>query len=141
MKYKHCKALTKKTGMGKLILIPIFFVIVIFILFKTVFLIGYVPSASMEPTLKTDSLIFCLRVYGNIDVGDIVVFNHEGNTLVKRIAAVGGQSIEVDGVLYEVPQNYFFMLGDNSENSYDSRYWENPFVKKSDIKAKVISHK
>ena len=36
-----------------------------------------------------------------------------------------------------VPGDCFFVLGDNAENSYDSRYWENMFVKKTDVVARV----
>jgi signal peptidase I len=37
--------------------------------------------------------------------------------------------------VYEVPQNAYFMLGDNSPNSYDSRYWG--YLPKSNIYARV----
>lgn len=130
---------TKKTGMKWFaLLIPVFFVISIVLLFKFVFFIGYVPSASMEPTLKTDSLILGTRVYGDIEVGDIVIFEYEGNLLVKRVAAKGGDEFEIDGNTYSVPNGCFFMLGDNRKDSYDSRFWGDPYIPNAAIVAKLI---
>ena len=66
-----------RTGIKRvsLLLIPVFFAFIVFLLFRFVFIIGYVPSESMEPTLKTDSYIFGVRVYKNIEVGDIIILN------------------------------------------------------------------
>ena len=125
--------------MKKLIwLMPLLVGIVIMILFQTVFLLGFVPSESMEPTLKENSLILGVRTFGELSSGDVVVFEHEGTVYVKRIAAGPGEEITVDGIRHFVPPNAYFMLGDNSENSYDSRYWEYPYVSEEDIIAKVI---
>jgi len=117
--------------------IPFIVFLGIIILFQTVFFIGYVPSVSMAPTLKEGSLIFGLRQHGAINVGDIIIFRHDGEILVKRVAAVGGQTISTENCAYTVPADSFFVLGDNRENSYDSRFWENPYVKTSDVIAKV----
>lgn len=125
--------------------------ILVWILFHTVFFIGYVPSESMEPTLKRGSYLIAARMYASLETGDIIVFRRDGELLVKRIAAVGGDIVDLKGLLYTpgqkvpewdreivtVPKGCFFVLGDNVGNSYDSRYWEDMFVKEEDVAAKV----
>jgi signal peptidase I len=104
---------------------------------KTVFFIGYVPTASMEPTLKKGSLIFGTRIFDDVESGDIIVFTKDGTMMVKRIAAIAGETITVDGVSYTVPENCYFVLGDNEENSIDSRHWEYPFIPVDALIAKI----
>ena len=118
-------------------LIPVLAFIGVLILFKTIFFIGFVPSASMEPTLKTNSVIFGTRIYGALQEGDIIVFQHESDMLVKRIVGVGGQILEVEGINYYVPEDCYFVMGDNRDNSWDSRFWKNPFVNKKSVIAKL----
>lgn len=120
------------------ILIPLLAAGIAYLLLRTVFVLGYVPSESMEPTLKKGDLILGLRLYGELETGDIIIFEHDGELMVKRIAAKGGERVEIDGKCYEVPQEAYFVLGDNADNSYDSRYWEEPFVAASDIIARVV---
>ena len=97
--------------------------------------------------------------------GDIVVFspndNSEGDDLLKRVIGLPGETIEVkdgyvyiDGVALEenyileqpnyffaevtVPENCYFMMGDNRNMSRDSHAWDNPFVPMENIKGKAV---
>ena len=118
--------------------IPLSVAVTVIVLFRCVFLLGYVPTSSMEPTLKTGSVFLGFRIIGSIEVGDIIVFRHDERLLVKRVAAVSGDMIEHNGQVLSVPEDSFYVLGDNCRSSYDSRYWEYPFVKSGDIVAKVF---
>ncbi len=122
----------------KTILIPILCASAVIIFLKTIFIIGYVPSESMEPTLKQDSIIIGIRHFGTLSDGDIIIFRHDGKLMVKRIAAAEGEKVMYRGLIQTVPCESYFVLGDNSDNSYDSRYWFYPYVKQEDVIAKVI---
>ena len=119
-------------------LIPFLIMALTLILFKAVFLLGYVPTESMEPTLKKDSYIVGTRIFSKLEIGDIIIFYHDGKLLVKRIAAAEGEPVEHNGASLTVPENSYYVLGDNAEHSLDSRYWENPFVKQEDIVARLF---
>ena len=75
------------------------------------FSLVFVSGPSMQPTLNSGDVIFCQRVWDTtaLQEGDIVVFEHEGLNLIKR----------VDRILDDGDR--FWMLGDNRENSNDSR--------------------
>jgi len=79
----------------KRLAIPVFCGLLIYILFKSVFFIGYVPTESMEPAIKTGSVIFGYRIIGEIHRGDIVVFNSDGYIFVKRVSAMPGDVVYI----------------------------------------------
>lgn len=64
----------------------------------------------------------------NQKTGMILDFIHEDKVLEKLL---NGEKIEI-----EIKDNYYLVLGDNTNGSYDSRMWG--FVKKSRIRGKAI---
>ena len=137
--------MSKKTGLRKQVrglirnwAVPVGCGLFFLFLLKSIFFIGYVPSTSMEPAIHKESFIFGLRVHGELQRGDVVVFEHGGRLLVKRIAGIQGDVVYAsDEKSMTVPEGCYFMLGDNLENSDDSRGWDEPFVENSQIIAKA----
>ena len=96
---------------------------------------------------------------------DIIIFRYPDDPskiFIKRVIGLPGETVEIkngnvyiDGKEkseairfcpeemtgeygpYEVPQGCYFVMGDNRNNSLDSRYWENTYVKKDAILAKA----
>ena len=96
---------------------------------------------------------------------DIVIFKYPDDPsqlFVKRVIGLPGETVNiVDGKVYindseeplddsfcpeapegsfgpyTVPEDCYFMLGDNRNHSMDSRYWTNTFVEKDAIEAQV----
>lgn len=119
-------------------IIPIIVTLIVVLLFHYIFMFGYVPTSSMEPTLETGSLILGLRLFDELNTGDVIVFRRDSSYLVKRIAACEGDTLVHQNSIVTVPENCFYVLGDNAENSHDSRYWDNPFVSYDDVIAKLL---
>lgn len=130
------------------------------------FINAYVPSGSMVPTIPEGAMVLGNRMAYRKEepkTGDVVFFHHaemgEQQWLVKRVIALPGQTFAVkEGQVYIngsplrepyveyaskdnfpeicVPEDCYILLGDNRQASHDSRYWEDPFVRREDIRAK-----
>ena len=123
------------------LLVPVVIGIAMWSVLHTVLLIGYVPSRSMSPAIEPGNYILASRIYGTLKKGDIIVFRHEGEIFVKRIAAVEGDRIretDSEGMTLIVPEDCYYVLGDNAEMSVDSRHWKEKFVHSSEVAGRVI---
>ncbi|MBP1736597.1 MAG: hypothetical protein H6Q60_478 [Oscillospiraceae bacterium] len=122
----------------------------VYLLFGVVFGIAVINGDSMSPSIPAHSLIFFLRLDTSPQTGDVVIFtaSSDKKLLIKRVVAVSGDVVNLDsGTLtvngtsesgtyavgttnpvgssleypFTVPVESIFVLGDNRENSIDSR--------------------
>lgn len=133
-----------------------------------VFSIVEVQGDSMRPTLHQSERLFVFKTFYQPKNKDIVIVKSEqlGKYIVKRVIAVGGQTIDIDketGAVYvdgelqdepyinedtnyyvgnieayplTIPDDCVFVMGDNRGNSMDSRALG--FIENDDIMGKAV---
>jgi signal peptidase I len=125
-------------------------------------------SSMEKTIMAGDNLFVCRLSYLFSDPKrfDIVVFKYPDNEkllYIKRVIGLPGEKVEVkDGKVYIndsinalndnfvngiplgdygpyfVPDESYFVLGDNRNNSQDARFWHHTFLKKDKILGKAI---
>ena len=90
------------------------------------------------PDDPTGKILYVKRIIGT--PGDTV-------TVTNGEVLVNGKTLDEPYILertegefgpYTVPEDSYFMMGDNRNRSVDSRYWDNQFVEKNKILGKVV---
>jgi signal peptidase I len=101
-----------------------------------------IPTGSMEPTVRQGDFVLADKTaYSRMAPkrGDVVIFVYPDDrsmTFIKRIEALPGDIVTItDGTKKEVPHGYVYVLGDNRENSRDSRQFG--FIPLRDVIGKV----
>ncbi len=125
-----------------------------------------VSGSSMYPTLHDGDTVIYSRLGKHFEVGDVVLVERPNDEIfVKRIVAVVGDTVMIEeGKLfvngkevqteqaigetirtgeevtypYTVPENHVFVIGDNRENSEDSRMFG--AVDVSDITGRLVMY-
>ena len=133
--------------------ICIAFIIVIGLILTTNFKLIIISGQSMAPTYNSGQLVI-MQYNKSVERDDVIVFTLGNKDYIKRIVAVPHDSVEqkkgylyingiktyytseVDEKIIELAEDEFYVVGDNFENSNDSRYFG--VVKYNQILGKIV---
>jgi signal peptidase I len=140
-------------------IIPYVVIIIVVVLIR-IFIVTpvQVDGSSMYPTLKNNEILILKKYDKSYHRFDIVVLSSPRGRLIKRVIGLPGETIEFkNNKLYingkyikqkfrrntktsdfekvKIPKGYYFVMGDNRDNSADSRIL-GP-INKKDIKGTI----
>lgn len=123
-----------------------------------------IAGTSMEPSLEDGDIVVMVKTE-NLKTGDLCAFYYSNKILIKRIIGAPGDYLWInpDGTVYlngtelqepyvteksvgecdvefpyQVPENYYFMMGDHRETSIDSRSSTIGCIAEDQIIGKII---
>ena len=106
--------------------------------------------------------------FGDPERYDIIIFRYpddESQFFIKRLIGLPGETVRIENgqvfindgaeplddsyvaeewgffdepMIFEVPEDCYFCMGDNRNHSNDSRYWQNHFVTRDEILGKAV---
>lgn len=143
-------------------------IIIAFVFTRCVVVNAETPTASMENTIMPGDRYLGLRlsyIFEEPQRQDIIIFkfpDDESQIFVKRIIGIPGDIVEIknykvyvngekleepylkesmmlnQNMKFVVPDECYFVMGDNRNISDDARYWKNTFVRRDKILGKAM---
>lgn len=144
-------------------------VIILMLFFSLVFRPAAVIGNSMLPTFSGGDRVACVHSFSGYERGDVVIISHatrKDESVIKRVIAVGGDTVDIDfykgtvsvngqvldepyvgtptNLSYDmtfpvtVPEGKLFVLGDNRNDSIDSRSTDIGFINENKVLGKVV---
>ena len=135
------------------------------VLIATLFLpILQISGDSMSPTFQSGEIVVLFKS-SDFDRGDVIGFYYQGKILLKRVIALPGDTVVIDGegnvyvnaqlleedyvsekslgdcdleFPYVVPEQSYFVLGDRRSNSVDSRNTAIGCIPKDQVIGRVL---
>ncbi len=99
------------------------------------------PRCGAEAGKRARTIYYVKRVIGLpgdvIDIVDDKVYLNGSDTPLEE-PYLAEQMNPGETFHFEVPENCYFMMGDNRNYSLDARYWNNHYISKDKMIAKVI---
>lgn len=97
------------------------------------------PRCDYNIGKRTNTIYYVKRIIGLpgdvIDIVDDEVFLN-GEPMVEPYLAE--EMNQGETYHFEVPEDHYFMMGDNRNYSLDARYWVNPYISEDKMVAKVL---
>lgn len=144
-------------------------VIILILLFSLVLRPAAVIGNSMLPSFSGGDRVACIHSFSGYERGDVIIISHAtrmDESIIKRVIAVGGDTVDIDfykgtvsvngqvldepyvntptNLSYDmtfpvtVPEGKLFVLGDNRNGSLDSRSTDIGFINENKVLGKVV---